>query len=76
MGNSKTIAVYRADGDTSKPLPPWARRVCAAVKLGDKIHAVALPIARAAGLPCIDPATKQLRPESKCAGRRHRYNGE
>lgn len=27
----------------------------------------ATPIARTLGLPCVDPATKQLRPDSPCA---------
>ncbi len=34
--------------------------------LGDKIAAVATPIARALNLDCIDPETNQLRPESRC----------
>lgn len=38
-------------------------------KLGNKIAAVATPIARGLGLPCIDPETKQLRPESSCSER-------
>ena len=35
--------------------------------LGDKIASVATPIARALGLPCIDPETNDLRPDSPCA---------
>lgn len=42
--------------------------------LGDAAAAVATPIARALGLPCIDPATKQLRPESGCAKRKKTWN--
>lgn len=42
--------------------------------LGDLIAKVATPIARALHLPCIDPATKQLRPESPCAKRKARLN--
>lgn len=42
--------------------------------LGDLVASVATPIARALGLPCIDPATKQLRPESKCAQRKAALN--
>lgn len=42
--------------------------------LGDLVHVVALPIARALRLPCVDPATKQLRPNSPCAGRIKSYN--
>lgn len=42
--------------------------------LGDAVAAVATPIARALHLPCIDPATKQLRPESGCAKRKARLN--
>lgn len=44
------------------------------VGLGDAVAAVATPIARALGLSCIDPATKQLRPESKCAQRKAALN--
>jgi len=36
------------------------------MKLGDAISTVATPIARALNLPCIDPETNQLRPESRC----------
>jgi hypothetical protein len=42
--------------------------------LGDLVASVATPIARALRLPCIDPATKQLRPESGCAKRRDALN--
>ncbi len=35
--------------------------------LGDVVASVATPIARILRLPCIDPATQQLRPESECA---------
>lgn len=42
--------------------------------LGDLIGAVATPIARALRLPCIDPATQQLRPESGCAKRKAALN--
>ncbi len=42
--------------------------------LGDKIASVATPIARALKLDCIDPETKQLRPESGCAKMRNNLN--
>lgn len=42
--------------------------------LGDLVHAVALPIARALRLSCIDPETKKLRAESPCAARRRKLN--
>ncbi len=45
------------------------------MKTGDAIATVATPIARALGLPCIDPETKQLRPESGCAKMRDNLNG-
>jgi|SRR5882724_11610538 len=44
------------------------------MKLGDAIASFATPIARGLGLPCIDPATNQLRPESGCAGRQNALN--
>jgi hypothetical protein len=42
--------------------------------LGDLVAAVATPIASALKLPCIDPATKQLRPESGCGKRKAALN--
>ncbi len=42
--------------------------------LGDKMAAVATPIARALRVDCIDPETQQLRPESGCAKMRHNLN--
>lgn len=44
------------------------------MKTGDAIAAIATPIARALHLPCIDPETQQLRPESGCAQRRRLLN--
>ncbi len=44
------------------------------MKLGDAISAVATPIARALSLPCIDPETQQLRPESGCSKRKDMLN--
>lgn len=44
------------------------------MKLGNAISTVATPIARALHLPCIDPETNQLRPESGCAKRRDALN--
>jgi hypothetical protein len=44
------------------------------MKIGDAISTVATPIARALNLPCIDPATNQLRPESGCAKMRDNLN--
>jgi hypothetical protein len=42
--------------------------------LGDLVSKVATPIASALGLDCIDPATKQLRPDSKCHHRKTKWN--
>lgn len=44
------------------------------MKLGNAIANVATPIARTLGLPCIDPATNQLRPESRCNQNRQSLN--
>jgi len=44
------------------------------IKLGDTVARVATPIARALRLPCIDPATQHLRPESGCAKRKAALN--
>lgn len=56
------------------PLLPLAPRPSPRAGLGDLVAAVATPIARALRLPCIDPATNQLRPESVCAQRRETLN--
>lgn len=42
--------------------------------LGDVVHKVALPVAKALGLPCVDKSTGKLRPESPCAKRREMLN--
>jgi hypothetical protein len=44
------------------------------MKLGDVISSVATPIAAALHLPCVDPKTGKLRPESGCAKRRDKLN--
>lgn len=44
------------------------------MKLGDAISTVATPIARAIHSDCIDPDTKQLRPESRCAKAKQSLN--
>jgi hypothetical protein len=43
-------------------------------KIGDLVASVATPIARLLHLPCIDPKTKDLRPESGCAKRKQKLN--
>jgi hypothetical protein len=40
------------------------------MKLGDSVAQIATPIARTLGLPCIDPETQNLRPDSPCAKRK------
>lgn len=42
--------------------------------LGDIVSSVATPIAAALKMPCVDPATKQLRPNSLCAKRKEKLN--
>ena len=42
--------------------------------LGDVISSVATPIAATLGLPCVDPTTQKLRPESGCAKRKAALN--
>jgi len=44
------------------------------MRTGDAIASVATPIARALKMPCIDPDTNQLRPESGCAKMRDNHN--
>jgi hypothetical protein len=42
--------------------------------LGHKIAAIATPIARFLKMPCVNQATKQLKPESGCAKMKDRLN--
>lgn len=42
--------------------------------LGDVIAKVATPVARALKLDCIDPVTKQLKPDSGCSKRKEGIN--
>lgn len=44
------------------------------MKMGDAIATIATPIARALNMDCIDPETRQLRPESGCAKMRNNLN--
>jgi hypothetical protein len=44
------------------------------VGLGDLVHSVALPIARAVGMDCVDKATNDLKPGSPCAHRQDFLN--
>ncbi len=44
------------------------------MKTGNAIASVATPIARTLGMGCIDPETKELRPESNCAKMRQDFN--
>ncbi len=57
------LRVWHAMGDCERDQTDRMRG------FGDAIHVVALPIARILRLPCVDSATKQLRPDSPCAGR-------
>ncbi len=41
---------------------------------GDMVASIATPVARILRLPCIDPATNQLRLESPCAKRKAKMN--
>ncbi len=54
----------------SRPVRRWITML----DIGDKIASVATPIARALKLPCVDPETNQLRPESGCAKMRDNLN--
>jgi hypothetical protein len=49
-----------------KGVPPFG--------FGDAVAAIATPIARALHMPCIDPATGQLRPDSDCQKRKTSLN--
>lgn len=59
-----------AYADLARRFPP----IPAPRGLGDVVASVATPIARALGLGCLDPKTKQLRPESGCAQRKAAMN--
>jgi hypothetical protein len=42
--------------------------------IGDIFGKIATPVARKLGLPCVDKATGDLKPESKCAKRKAKWN--
>ena len=44
--------------------------------LGDVIHKVALPIAKAIKADCVDKDTGHLKPESPCQKKREKLNGD
>jgi hypothetical protein len=44
------------------------------MKLGDVISSIATPVARAIGADCIDPETRDLRPDSPCGRARSQLN--
>jgi hypothetical protein len=44
------------------------------MKIGDAISTVAIPVARTLGMDCIDPETRQLKPESGCAKMKENLN--
>lgn len=73
-----SIAKPRKDGALEIPISAFAdlakKHAEPRFGLGDLVHAVAKPIAVALGLDCIDPATRELRPESPCAKRREKLN--
>ncbi len=74
---SRTFRIKRDDGWADVTAEEYAahRKAAGAARgLGDLVSAVATPIARTLGLGCVDPATKQLRPESGCAQRRAALN--
>lgn len=56
--------------DRKAPLPVFRRTLGA----GDAVALISTPIARVLGLPCVDPSTSQLRPESPCAKRKRDWN--
>lgn len=45
------------------------------LRLGDKVERAVKPIAKALGLPCLDK-DGNLKPDSPCAKRRDKLNGE
>jgi hypothetical protein len=67
-------------GTKVRRVTPEIRQACRAKPksfgLGDAVASIATPIARALRLPCIDPATKKLRPESGCAKRKANWNAK
>lgn len=50
------------------------REIISGFNLGDVIASVATPMARVLKLPCIDPKTGKLKPDSGCQKRINRLN--
>jgi hypothetical protein len=68
-GRYESVPEAEFQAKQAKAIQPPAPR-----GLGDIVAAIATPIARALGLPCIDPQTSELRPESPCAQRKAALN--
>ena len=67
-GRFEEVPEAEFQAEQAKAAPPAPRG------LGDMVAAIATPIARALGLPCVDPQTSELRPESPCAQRKAALN--
>jgi hypothetical protein len=67
------IITHRPDLGPGKA-PPGIPAISEPLGVGDAVAFIATPIARVLHMPCIDPATKQLRPESGCAKRKAAWN--
>ena len=68
--SNEALAQLREKYRMGESMPEMPR----AKGLGDLVSKVATPLARALRLPCIDPETNNLRPESSCAKRRDALN--
>lgn len=68
--SNEALAQLREKYRTGESMPEMPRTK----GLGDLVSKVATPLARALRLPCIDPETHNLRPESGCAKRRDALN--
>lgn len=79
----------KRDGDSIELSDQCAARICRILHLqggplhcclnrprglGDVVAKVATPIARVIGMNCIDPATRQLKPDSGCSKRQRMLN--
>lgn len=65
------VQIAKKTGMPIKSIPAAAR---SRLPLGDMIHAVAGPIAKALKLPCVENGTTILKPNSPCAKRQQRGN--
>ena len=72
IAREKALARAKSLAEAIPPVPPLTSHP--GVGLGDLVSPTFTKIARHLKLPCIDPATQELKPESNCQKRKQKMN--